>query len=246
MASDSPGFSDSAATKTVSADAYQDFLRRSREVVCYWCRFVDAEIRFQGEAINQDFTLASPCQLRHREEGTEVVVGYPEDLEPRFGFYNRGLTLLEGRSAAGAPYAGTVPLGHAVRVLTGALLPEGVDTVVMQEHVTPGAGTINFAAGVAPGANTRAKHIPGLQALLGVEIVGVCNRSRASSERVAKEFGIPKTYDLWTEVVEDPGTTAIVIGTWPHMHARAVLAARTRIRSNREVPALPSGRGATR
>jgi predicted dehydrogenase len=32
---------------------------------------------------------------------------------------------------------------------------------------------------VGAGANTVAKHIPGLRAIGGVEIVSVCNRSRA-------------------------------------------------------------------
>lgn len=65
------------------------------------------------------------------------------------------LSLVEGRAAAGVPYAGTVPHGHAVRVLTGAALPSGVDTVILQEDVTVGAGRIAFRAGLKPGANTR-------------------------------------------------------------------------------------------
>ena len=65
------------------------------------------------------------------------------------------LALLEGRSAAGAPYAGMVPTGSAVRILTGALLPAGTDTVVMQEDVTVTGATIGFGPGLAAGANTR-------------------------------------------------------------------------------------------
>ncbi len=68
----------------------------------------------------------------------------------------RSLPLVEGRAAAGAPLAGAVPFGSAVRILTGALLPEGVDTVVMQEDVTLGAGRIAFRGPVRPGANARA------------------------------------------------------------------------------------------
>ncbi len=65
------------------------------------------------------------------------------------------LALVEGRSAAGAPYPGVVPPGSAVRILTGALLPQGVDTVVMQEKVTVEPGAIRFDAGIARGANAR-------------------------------------------------------------------------------------------
>ncbi len=78
---------------------------------------------------------------------------------------------------------------------------------------------------IGAGGNTKSKHIPGLQAIEGVEIVGVCNRSQESSQRVAAEFGIPKTYDNWQEAIRDPDTNAIVIGTWPYMHCRATVAA---------------------
>ena len=78
---------------------------------------------------------------------------------------------------------------------------------------------------VGAGANTTSRHIPGLQAIDGVEIISVCNRSRASSERVAQEFGIPKIYENWQELINAPDTNAIVIGTWPYMHCRATLEA---------------------
>lgn len=78
---------------------------------------------------------------------------------------------------------------------------------------------------IGAGANTRDRHIPGLRALPGVEIVSVCNRSRASSRRVAGEFGIPVIRERWTDLIDDPEIDAIVIGTWPYMHCRATIAA---------------------
>ncbi len=78
---------------------------------------------------------------------------------------------------------------------------------------------------IGAGANTTSKHIPNLQAIEGVEIVAVCNRSQASGERVAKEFGIPTVYTSWPELISAPDIDAVVIGTWPYMHARLVLAA---------------------
>ncbi|SFE83706.1 molybdopterin-binding protein [Roseivivax sediminis] len=65
------------------------------------------------------------------------------------------LPLAEGRAAAGAPYPGAVPAGNAVRVLTGAALPEGIDTVVMDEDVRTGGGEVAFRGPVRPGSNTR-------------------------------------------------------------------------------------------
>ena len=78
---------------------------------------------------------------------------------------------------------------------------------------------------IGAGANTRSKHIPGLQAIEGVEIVSVCNRSPESSARAAEQFGIATTYDNWNELVDAPDTNAIVIGTWPYLHCQATLAA---------------------
>ncbi|NIA30394.1 MAG: Gfo/Idh/MocA family oxidoreductase [Actinobacteria bacterium] len=85
---------------------------------------------------------------------------------------------------------------------------------------------------VGAGTNTKLKHIPGLQAIDGVEIAGVCNRSRESSEKVAAEFDIVKVFDNWKQVVDDPQIDAIVIGTWPYLHCPATLAA---IEANKHV-----------
>ena len=64
------------------------------------------------------------------------------------------LRLSDRRAAAGdAP--GHVPLGEAMRVLTGAVLPEGVDTVVLQEDVVLQDGEVSFRGPIKQGANTR-------------------------------------------------------------------------------------------
>lgn len=78
---------------------------------------------------------------------------------------------------------------------------------------------------VGAGANTVARHIPGLRNIRGVQITGVCNRTRQSSERVAAEFGIPNIYDHWTELVADHELDAVVIGTWPYLHCPVTLSA---------------------
>lgn len=43
---------------------------------------------------------------------------------------------IAGESAAGHPARGVLPAGHAMRISTGAVLPEGADTVVPQEDTT--------------------------------------------------------------------------------------------------------------
>lgn len=65
------------------------------------------------------------------------------------------LFLLKKRAAAGPMLDLEVPEGHAVRILTGAALPVGVDTVVLQEDVTTQAGQVAFNGPIKVGANTR-------------------------------------------------------------------------------------------
>jgi predicted dehydrogenase len=78
---------------------------------------------------------------------------------------------------------------------------------------------------VGAGANTRLRHIPGFRAIDGVEVVGLVNRSAESSQRVAKEFGVPKTYPDWQALVADPDVDAVMIGTWPYLHCDVACAA---------------------
>ena len=78
---------------------------------------------------------------------------------------------------------------------------------------------------IGAGANTRDKHLPGFQRIPGVEVAVVCNRSEASSHRVADAFHIPRIAAQWREVVESPDVDAVMIGTWPYLHADATIAA---------------------
>ena len=65
------------------------------------------------------------------------------------------LLLSDERAAAGPRLTSVVPVGQAVRILTGAALPTGVDTVVLQEDVTVADGQIAFNGPIKAGANTR-------------------------------------------------------------------------------------------
>ncbi|HBS48942.1 MAG TPA: molybdopterin molybdenumtransferase MoeA [Rhodobacteraceae bacterium] len=67
----------------------------------------------------------------------------------------REMPLAEGRAAAGAPFRGRVPEGHALRILTGAALPEGVDTVILEEDVSREGDRIAFHGPLKRGANAR-------------------------------------------------------------------------------------------
>ena len=65
------------------------------------------------------------------------------------------LDLQGGRSAAGEAFGGVVSTGQALRILTGAALPEGADTVVLQEDVTVEDGKLYVNGPLKAGANAR-------------------------------------------------------------------------------------------
>ncbi len=65
------------------------------------------------------------------------------------------LRLAAGRSAAGRPFRGLLEAGDAVRVLTGAALPAGADTALMQEDVRIEGDAVAVPPGVRRGANCR-------------------------------------------------------------------------------------------
>ena len=58
-----------------------------------------------------------------------------------------------GESAAGRPFEGAVEQGSAARVLTGGVVPEGADVVVMVEDVQLAGDTVTVPAGLRPGTN---------------------------------------------------------------------------------------------
>lgn len=78
---------------------------------------------------------------------------------------------------------------------------------------------------IGAGGNVRNRHIPGFRKVQGVQIIGVVNRSLESSQRVAEQFGIPRVYKTWQELLEDDEINAVCVGTWPYMHRPMTLAA---------------------
>jgi predicted dehydrogenase len=78
---------------------------------------------------------------------------------------------------------------------------------------------------VGAGAICRTRHVPGLKQIPGVELEVVANRSKASSEAAAKEYGIKRTAESWRQVVEDPSVDIVWIGTHPYMHREITQAA---------------------
>ena len=75
----------------------------------------------------------------------------------RAGDVGKGPTTLAviGESAAGRPFGGTVGPGQTVRIFTGAVVPDGADTVVIQEDVRVDGHTVTFKETPKRGQNIR-------------------------------------------------------------------------------------------
>ena len=68
-----------------------------------------------------------------------------------------GTFTLVGSSFAGHPYDGTVESGECVRIMTGGVMPDSTDTVVIQERVRVlGDTEVEIPTGEKPGQNVRA------------------------------------------------------------------------------------------
>ena len=80
--------------KTLGRREFEAFVTRAREVVSYWCRHANGEIRFRGEVISEPFGLDAPLVVDYRDEFSQIFLGHPGGATLH-GFYNGGLTLLE-------------------------------------------------------------------------------------------------------------------------------------------------------
>ncbi|MFC4165894.1 molybdopterin molybdotransferase MoeA [Teichococcus aestuarii] len=81
----------------------------------------------------------------------------PADVSAMDGYAVRAADALEGATLrvigaapAGHPFAGAVGAGEAVRIFTGAPVPEGADAILLQEDATAAGGTVCVNEAVRP------------------------------------------------------------------------------------------------
>jgi molybdopterin molybdotransferase len=125
-----------------------------------------------------------------------------------------------GESAAGRPFDGRVQAGNAVRILTGGVLPDGADCVVMLEDVDETGDAVIVPATLKAGQNF---HVPGADLRAG-EIVLIAGAQLGAAELgLAAALGFPRlpvrrrprvalmsTGDELVEVGAKPGRGQIV------------------------------------
>lgn len=73
---------------------------------------------------------------------------------------------------------------------------------------------------IGAGGIVKQRHMPGLRAIPGVQIVQVANRSLPSAEAFCREFAPEaQPVERWEEVASSPDVDVVWIGTHPYMHA---------------------------
>lgn len=87
-----------------------------------------------------------------------------------------------------------------------------------------GSDTIGIGF-IGAGGIARQRHIPGLKAIPGINLVAVCNRSEASSRKAADEFGFQAVEMDWRALIARDDVHAVFIGTWPNTHCEMSIAA---------------------
>lgn len=93
-----------------------------------------------------------------------------------------------GESAAGRPMAGELPAGGAARILTGGVLPNGADSVVMVEDVEQADGWVSVPVGFPAGHNF---HRPGDDLRKGELVVARGEPLGAAEVGLAAALGFP-------------------------------------------------------
>lgn len=96
---------------------------------------------------------------------------------------------LVGTAYAGTPYQGAVKSGECIRIMTGAKVPDDVDTVVMQEHVQKEDQQITIGSGHCAGQNIR--HI-GEDIAEGQVVLESGKHLRAAELGLLASLGVPK------------------------------------------------------
>ncbi|MGA8261801.1 MAG: gephyrin-like molybdotransferase Glp [Arenicellales bacterium] len=140
-----------------------------------------------GRVLGQD-VLASVAVPGHDNSAVDGYALSGADL-PATGV---GDFEVVGSSFAGHPFEGRVGSGQCVRIMTGAVMPEGTDTVVMQEHTEqlPG-GAIRIDDRHEKGQNTRAA---GEDIALGDEVLSKGRRINPADLGLLASLGVNEVF----------------------------------------------------
>ncbi len=124
--------------------------------------------------------IVSPCNVPNHNNS--AMDGYA------FKF-SEGVKIAKviGTAFAGKPFNGTVKAGECVRIMTGAVIPQGADTVVMQEHIAIKSDSITLLELPKQGANIR---LAGEDLKLGQTVLAKGNVMKPADLGLVASLGI--------------------------------------------------------
>lgn len=109
-----------------------------------------------------------------------------------------------GQALPGQPFAGPVRPDAAVRIMTGAPMPEGLDAVLPAEYASEKAGQVEIAQPVAPGQHVGRR---GEDLQAGAAALNAGRRLRPQDLGVLASLGFAQV-----DVVRRPGVRILVTG----------------------------------
>ncbi len=119
----------------------------------------------------------------HENSAVDGYAVYFDDLDPA----HETRLPVHGRAAAGHPFADPMERGTALRIFTGAPMPEGPDTVMMQEDCSREGDLVVIAPGIRRGANRR---LAGEDIRAGSRVLAAGQRLRAQDVGQAAALGL--------------------------------------------------------
>ena len=75
------------------------------------------------------------------------------------------------------------------------------------------------------GAIARAEHLPRFRAIDGVELAAVAESVGGVDAPRGRGGRDPRAFDRWQDLVADDGIDAVLVATWPDVHAPVTIAA---------------------
>lgn len=124
------------------------------QIVDTVCPVREVETVVLRDALGRVITSESHSRVNvpgHTNSAMDGYAIYGEDIPAR----SQATLSVIGTSWAGRPFMGPVRRGECVRIMTGAAMPDGTDTVVMQERVEKKDATITIDFDNQPGQNVR-------------------------------------------------------------------------------------------
>jgi len=104
----------------------------------------------KGRTLSQ--AISAPFNVpKHNNSAVDGYVLNSKDLPDK----ELASLLITGTAYAGKPFSDSINPGECIRIMTGAVIPPGTDTVVMQEHIKLNSNTITIDSTHNKGQNIR-------------------------------------------------------------------------------------------